>query len=476
MPFRRTRGRLCGALRRTNPKAGWLFTAKNELHRTARVEPTFMNTKLLLCIGAFGMILNLTFYFGNRFQQWLRGSTDIALAIQLDEIIFSRPDLAVALVKMNLHYVFSNTATPYGAPMVAPLSLQPEAEELSNFVREMNKAHPHKSIPDIWAMMTRKASLRIGGPEVCIKIGRTWPKYDRQRIADQNSGTSGDSNGGENAQSLVQIVDSVVSDRTRDVSRLKQVGAAQGLSVEEIVSAVGAYRNIGFHGDAGIHSTAQVRPTREQMYLLQTDALTPSPDTLVTPQSNRKCSVDPYTFDGLYFNHLLDYKWQPAALDVASGDHVKEASMTAPWWRFLTRRASTEDLRGHEQAMTIYKCDENIRRRSRQILIDPFSRENARLSTEVRETPEGGKAFFKDEIPIEAQEAQTQVDFCGNIMMEPIDLALMDDAMCVGWVAKLAEDEPRFFATVGRLMAKIQDRGYNKNLLKLQSTGSSADS
>jgi hypothetical protein len=467
-------------MRRTQPLSGWLFTSKHELHRTARMEPTFLNTRVVFFICAFSIGLNVSFYFGTRLLQWYRGKKDLILSAELDSLVFTRPDLSVALLKMNLHYIMSETSSPFGAPMVAPPTLKPEAEELARFVREKHIEHPHCSVPDMWVMLTRKASLRLGGPDIRITSGRKWPKYDEweRHNATEQSGSSSKSYSEDTTNhnhhdanrdvpfceepALVRIVSAAVADTERDIGRLKQVCASQGLSTQEIVALVGAIRNVGFHGGAEIHNSIVVKPTAEQLRGDVTkDVLQLMPEALAAPKSNRKCSVDPYAFDGVYFTHLLDYKWEPVTDDTGEAPDTSKKPSRRRWFGILSAVEPTAP-----NAPMLFKCDEDRRRRSKQTLVDPYSVENLKRPSTIITTEEGKRELTRDELSIEEQEVKSEVDFCSNIRMEPIDVSLMDDAMCVGWIARLSNDETQFYSVVATLLQKIHERGYNKNLLE----------
>ncbi|ESL08290.1 hypothetical protein TRSC58_04009 [Trypanosoma rangeli SC58] len=444
-----------GPLRLTGARLLWWGYKENELHRLARQRPWWENAAIFAGLLCFIQITSICYYFGNRlYQTWRPSGNNLYVNKAIDTKVFARPDLSVAAVRMVIHHALSGTQTPFGAPMVYPEYMRPEAEELMRFVFELHREQPMFSIPDLWAMLSAKALARLGGPNISVHRGRPNPPEDLT------------------VEELLVETPSLVSEGKRDVLAMKRLLAGQGFSVEEIVGMIGGIRALGFHDSSGFHTKEEVKPQMRRHPSL----MGPQEDVFHLPETMEKCTLDPYVFGGEYFDLLLDYNWR---------------QRSRIGWR-----------RG------VFRCDEKDRKRD-ITLLDPFSeqavmRERKRLQAQeqAREAVEraaqkrerfsvaeeeesvvgraGEAQFISGVEPQENVEEDTTdtaglvvvPEFkspCSSVSMREIDMMLLDDALLTGWLHRFSANEIRFYAVFGNVMMKIQDQGYNLNSLYVPS-------
>ncbi|KAG8344254.1 hypothetical protein TRVL_04913 [Trypanosoma vivax] len=445
------RGRLA-AFRASDKRLLWWSSKESELHRVARQRPWWENTAIFIVLLCFIQGSSMCYYLCNRWYQAFRPSgNSLYINNMLDEKVFTRPDLSVALVRMVVHHALSGAQTPFAIPMVYPEYLRPEAEELMSFVIALHKEQPMFSIPDLWALLSSKALSRLGGPSVQVRRGRPDPPPDLSE------------------EQLLVSVPSLVEETQRDVLKIKRLLAGKGFSVDEIVAMVGGIRNIGFHESSGFHTRAEVRPVMRRRF----GALGPENDVLRLPESQYKCTLDPYVFGGEYFDLLLDYHWTQRGLFRRPGD--------------------------------LFQCDEGNRKRE-IVMLDPFSeqaleRERKRLVAKERAREAVVRAAEKKElhaVPVDGsttgrhgeaqyiggsndkavtggtvQTVEPLVEMpefkspCSSVSMREIDMTLLDDALLLGWVHRFSANEINFYTVFGKTIEKIHCHGYNVNSLYL---------
>ncbi|KEG15022.1 putative ascorbate-dependent peroxidase [Trypanosoma grayi] len=439
-----------GPFRATGARLLWWGYKEQDLHRLARQRPWWENAAIFAGLLCFIQVTSICYYFGNRWYQALRPSgNNIYLNSAMDTKVFSRPDLSVAMVRMVIHHALSGAQTPFGAPMVYPEYLRPEAEELMEFILQLHREQPMFTIPDLWAMLSAKALARLGGPSITVRRGRPHPPSD---LAEDQ---------------LLVVTPSLVPEKKRDVLSMKRLLAGQGFSVEEIAGIIGGIRNIGFHESFGFHTKAEVKPQMRRHPSL----MGPEEDIFHLPETLEKCTLDPYVFGGEYFDLLLDYNWKQGG--------------------FLNRRSG------------LFRCDEKDRKRE-VTLLDPFSeqalmkerkrllaqekaREAVERASQKREklddaeeesvTGRVGEAQYipgvddNDDAGDDAGDMGVMLEVpefkspCSNVSMREIDMLLLDDALLTGWLHRFSANEIQFYNVFGNVMEKIQSRGYNLNSL-----------
>lgn len=432
----------------------WWGYKQSDLHRLSRDRPWWENIALSFGTVGFVVVAAIAYYVGNRLYYYVRPAGNDLLVIQrLDEKVFSRPDLSVALVKMALHHIFSKTETPFAAPMVAPPELQDEALQLLHFIKELHKEQPQFSIPDLWVMATAKAVERIGGPALTALRGRK----NQDSFEDKD---------------LLVFPPSCISDSARDVLSFKRMMSVSGYSFEEAIVALGAARSIGFHSVANIHFRESMKPAnlRERF-----DENFPSQETLMTQKeaTMRKCSMDPFVFGGEYFTYLLDYIWEPRVEELNRDGSVKEKKGILS--KLTLFKTSSSPVNSSESqglvapsTRTYWTCSESKRRRVEQ-LVNPLSEEYLRKAK--RKIELNAKQLREQEEQEELERLQNGdqvspvISPCDHITMEAVDVMLMDDALTLGWLSKFSENELRYYGSFAKLMDKLFQKGYNANLL-----------
>ncbi|SCU72884.1 peroxidase, putative [Trypanosoma equiperdum] len=429
----------------------WWGYKEGDLHRIARQRPWWENAAIFAGLLCFIQASSMCYYFGNRWYQAIRPSgNDLYINRAMDTKVFSRPDLSVAAVRMVIHHALSGAQTPFGVPMVYPEYMKPEAEELMEFILQLNHEQPMFSIPDLWALFSAKALARLGGPSISVHRGRSDPPNDVP--ADQ----------------LLISTPSLVPESKRDVLNMKRLLSRQGFAVDEIVAMLGGIRNIGFHESSGFHTTEEVKPQMRR----RPGVMGPEEDVYHIPDTPQKCTLDPYVFGSEYFDLLLDYNWKQNTS--------------------LFRRNGP------------FHCSENDRKRE-VLLLDPFSeqameRERKRLQAEERARESVERAALKrhpsfDETtsitggrdgeaqPISGVMSELNEDEginvkslvevpefkspCSSVSMREVDVLLLDDALLTGWMHRFSANEILFYDVFGTVMEKIQCRGYNLNSLYL---------
>lgn len=455
-----------GALRPTRALHLWWGYKEADLHRLARQRPWWENMALISVTVGIVMVSAFAYYFGYRVYYAVRPAGNDLLVVQrVDEKVFSRPDLSVALLRMAMHHLFSNTQTPFGDPMVAPLELKQDAMELLSFIKELHKEQPQFSIPDLWALACVKAVERLGGPGVPPTVGR----------ASSSSSTS------LKDDDLLKFPPSLLSDDTRDVSSLKRLFAMQKFSCDEAVAALAGARNVGYH--AGFYSSLR----REGPLAMKPNVGSigaASHETLLTQQNPtmRKCTLDPFVFGGEYFNYLLDYHWfqvpvselavpqVPVARNgeggAATPQPVEQPSGSNQLSRWLRKAFGRSHVAKGPDA-DVFRCFEDKRRRV-EILVNPLSEDyivtqkmkQTLNAKELREWEAGREAEREEKGD---QRANPVVSPCGHITMQPIDVMLLDDVMTLGWVNKFSENELRFYNSFTKVLRKTVEMRYNVN-------------
>lgn len=367
--------------------------------------------------------------------------------------MFSRPDLAVAAVRMVLHHALSGTETPFGNPMVAPSYLKEEAEELLELVLELHHENPAVSIPDLWALLTAKALARLGGPSVAARRGRDGPAEDAA------------------VEDLLQFPPSLVPEDKRDVLNLKRVLSREGFSLEQIVALAGCNRNLGYHEAANFHTKEEVKP----MLKRQPSMMGPSTDHFHAPDLLEKSTLDPYVFGGEYFDLLLDYNWKPGGM-FKKGSHYRcsqkerrrQVTLLDPFSEktLETRRRHLERLARSAAALEGAKEDSQGEEktsgrfgRSGEAQFIPWA------IKDKKEDPVSEEVDRALESSIEVDDPGDVLDPCEHVSMRGIDVMLLDDALTRGWLHHFSEDEISFFSTVSDVFAFIQGRGHNANKL-----------
>eukprot|EP00796_Vickermania_ingenoplastis_P005366 gene5366-3861_t len=123
---------------------------------------------------------------------------------------------------MTAHHLLSAATTPFGSPMVVPPANEKAGAELQRLVDGWHAAYPERSVPDIWALVSHKATTSLGGPRVPLSIGRTAADSPlAKRLA---------------------VTPARIPEDCLDARRLKRLLADQGLSLEQMVALVGCDR------------------------------------------------------------------------------------------------------------------------------------------------------------------------------------------------------------------------------------------
>lgn len=455
--LRRTVSRRLGAMRTSMPLLAVLrptpvrrvFWDKPEFaHRSARQRPWWETFAIFAGLSLFAYLASVFYYFMNRvYHRYRPSGDDIYITRTIDAKLFSRPDLALAALRMALHHVTSNTQTPFGCPMVAPRYLLPEATELMDFVWTLHEEQPAFSIPDLWALIVTKGLARLGGPNVAPARGRDDPPNFLGK------------------DDLLVVTPTLIPEDRRDVVNMKRVLASEGFSLPQIIALMGAMRTLGFHEAANFHTTHEVQPS------VRRGKEGPVTDIFNLPDINDKCTLDPYVFDSQYFNLLIDYKWKPG-------------------WSLLPKS------KGQQKFM----CSEKDRARD-VVYLDPFSdqtvdsekrmllaKEKAQQTIDMQEkrrSKDGetglygrsGEAQFipgtedsadpakKLDEQFEVEKSGERPSPCEFVSMRPIDVMLLDDGLCYGWLYRYSDSEVEFYSEFSKVVETIINRGYNTNQL-----------
>lgn len=439
-----------------------LWNKDSDMHRLARQRPWWETAAVFIGLLAFINAASAAMYLGNRwYQSWRPSGNEIYVMQALDVKLFSRPDLAVAAVRMVLHYALSGTATPFGAPMVAPPYLKEEAEELLDLVLELHEENPAISVPDLWAILSGKALARLGGPNITIRRGREGPEEIHAP-----------------EEEFLQIAPSLVPEDKRDVLSMKRLLAHQGFSLEQIVALISCYRNIGFHACANFHTKEEVKPHMAR----NRNIIGPDTSNFNLPDLIDKCTLDPYVFGGEYFDLLLDYDWKQAGIfkksdsyrcsgkdrrrEVVLLDPFSEQSLEAEKRRMeaAQKAASTLDDATRSRSGVVLSKDGSLYGRTGEAQFIKGSTHAAPDDDDdvKKATAEVAAAF--DSANIEEDDG-TVLDPCEHVSMRGTDIMLLDDALTRGWLYKFSDNEINYYAAVGEVFTTIQEHGYNVNNL-----------
>ncbi|KAF8298731.1 putative peroxidase [Trypanosoma cruzi] len=431
----------------------WWGYKERDLHRLARQRPWWENAAIFAGLLCFIQVTSMCYYFGNRmYQAWRPSGNTLYVNKAMDTKVFARPDLSVAAVRMVIHYVLSDTQTPFGAPMVYPEYMRPEAEELMKFIFDLHSEQPMFSIPDLWAMLSAKALARLGGPNISVRRGRPDPPG---HLAVE--------------QFLVETP-SLVPEGKRDVLKMKRLLAGQGFSVEEIVGMIGGIRTIGFHDSSGFHTKEEVKPQIRRHPSL----MGPQEDVFHLPETMEKCTLDPYVFGGEYFDLLLDYNWrQRSLIGWRSGpfrcdekDRKREITLLDPFSEQAVMR-ERKRLQAQEQAR---EAVERAAQKREQITLPEEEKAESAMGRvgEAQFIPGVEMQESVDDDTTEAVGSLVVPEFkspCSSVSMREMDMMLLDDALLTGWLHRFSTNEIRFYTVFGEVMEKIQNRGYNLNSL-----------
>lgn len=365
---------------------------------------------------------------------------------------------------MLLHHALSNSQTPFGCPIVAPEEYKSEAEEIVDFIWNLNKEEPSYTFPDLWAMFTAKAMARLGGPNVVPYRGREDPPDFLTREA------------------LLAFPPALVKESDRDVLNMKRVLSRQGFSLDQLVALIGCDRCIGFHDAAHFHTTQEVKPRMKR----RPGTIGPNDDEFHLPDTIQKTTMDPYVFGGEYFDLLLDYNWrQPGVFTkrrdgeyrCSAKDRAREVTLLDPFSE-KTLESQRRWTAAAEKAKET--ADEATRRTSGAVNDKKGMQGGGRFdrSGEAQFIPGVTQDTWNGENKGSQREADPSgdpdseierqgvaVDPCQHISMRGMDVMLLDDGLTKGWLYQFADNELDFYAAVTEIILDIQKRGHNVNNL-----------
>ncbi|KPI85270.1 hypothetical protein ABL78_5687 [Leptomonas seymouri] len=459
------RRRGVGAFRRTPRTLLWWGYKESDLHRLARQRPWWETAAILCGLLVFVNVSSAAFYFLNRwYQKWRPSGNELRIREAIDQKLFSRPDLAVAAVRMMLHHALSNTQTPFGCPIVAPEEYKPEAEAIVDFIWDLNKEQPNYTFPDLWAMFTAKAVARLGGPNVTPYRGREDPPDFMTR------------------ESLLAFTPALINEGDRDVLNMKRVLSRQGFSLEQLVALIGCYRCIGFHDVAHFHTQKEVKPKIRP----RPGTFGPSDDEFHLPDTIQKTTMDPYVFGVEYYDLLLDYNWHQQGIfkkrsdteyRCSANDRTRNVTLLDPFSEKAIeseRRWTTAADKAREVA------DEAKRRKAGDVNDKDGVESGTRLnrSGEAQFIPGATQYSWEDDgnVPkkeidpsgdpdYEIEHIGAPVDPCQHVSMRGMDVMLLDDSLTKGWLHRFGDNELEFYAAVSDVILDIQKRGHNPNML-----------
>lgn len=212
-------------MRSTIPRK-YLWGYKDEhFHRLARSRPWWEQLALFVVMGGVVVGSGGFLHFCRRLAHVLRSDGDDLNSIEaIDKKLLSRPDLASAAVKMTLHHLICECDHPFGSPMVAPHYLQAEARELAEMIHAERPHLRNLTLPDIWALVTTRSLIAIGGPCLSQTRGR--------------QGTDAEG---------VELCDWKVNVNERNVSVIRGIISRKSLSTKEGVAAFGVYRYLSLN-------------------------------------------------------------------------------------------------------------------------------------------------------------------------------------------------------------------------------------
>jgi hypothetical protein len=459
------RRRGVGAFRRTPRSLLWWGYKESDLHRLARQRPWWETAAILFGLLAFVNASSAGFYVLNRwYQKWRPSGNELRIREAIDQKLFSRPDLAVAAVRMMLHHALSNTQTPFGCPIVAPEEYRPEAEQIVDFIWELNKEQPSYTFPDLWAMFTAKAIARLGGPNVTPYRGREDPPDFMTR------------------DKLLAFPPAVITENERDVLNMKRVLSRQGFSLEQLVALIGCDRCIGFHEAAHFHTQQEVKPKMRR----RPRTIGPTDDEFHLPDTVQKTTMDPYVFGGEYFDLLLDYRWRQSGFfkkhkDMEyrcnAKDRARDVTLLDPF--------SEKTLESQRRWMAAAEKAKETAEQAKRLNVDTANDEgNAEgsgrfnRSGEAQFIPDGDQSSWKvgnedgkketdlsGNPDYEIEHMGVSVDPCQHVSMRGIDVMLLDDSLTKGWLHQFGDNELEFYAAVSEIILEIQKRGHNTNKL-----------
>lgn len=267
-------------------------------HRVAKQDTPWW--KPFIIGGGVVLVLNAAYLVFSGIGTWRKRrrleDTHTLLTEDVEKKLRERLDLASTAVRMTAHYLLSNASTPFGAPMISPVHCKAEAEELAEMVASWHAAFPAVSIPDLWALVSSKAMVAVGGPRVPITAGR------ERRVC--SSGQTPRSKNASEEDHVVILTPTHLPERCKNVRELKRVLSEEGLSLEQMVALLGVTRSLGPHEEGG-NSTerdSKMSTSRERR-------------SYYFPP--HQCTTNPHTYSNQYFQLLLGQKWKEE--DVAPG-------------------------------------------------------------------------------------------------------------------------------------------------------------
>ncbi|KPA86400.1 hypothetical protein ABB37_00580 [Leptomonas pyrrhocoris] len=461
------RRRGSGAFRCTPRYLLWWGYKERDLHRLARQRPWWETAAILFGLLVFVNVSSATFYFLNRwYQTWRPSGNELRIKEAIDQKLFSRPDLAVIAVRMMLHHALSNAQTPFGCPIVAPEEYKLEAEEIVDFIWELNKEQPNYTFPDLWAMFTAKAMARLGGPNVIPYRGREDPPDFMTK------------------KTLLAFPPALINENDRDVLNMKRVLSRQGFSLEQLVALIGCDRCIGFHDAAQFHTQQEVKPKMRR----RPGTVGPSDDEFHLPNTIQKTTMDPYVFGGEYFDLLLDYNWrQPgkfrkrkdAEYRCSANDRSRDVTLLDPF----SEKTLESKRRWMATADKARESAEQAKMRNIDVVDGKQSAEGGgrfNRSGEAQFIPGATQDSWKDDGNDVKKEADpsgdpdyeiehigVSVDPCEHVSMRGMDVMLLDDSLTKGWLYQFGDNELEFYAAVSEVILDIQKRGHNANKLAM---------
>lgn len=334
-----------------------------------------------------------------------------------DEMML-KPRWSQAIVYSAVYHAFADTAgQPFGLPFVVPAppaGSEREAdainaehslvvEEVRQFLRELHDSQPQVSFVDLWVCATIFALAAVGGPVIPMKWGR---------FVDPEDVSSSQAKKGCRFVEPGTIISRppLVPYSERNALRLKKTLAAKGFTTDEMVALLG-HRTLGWHAPPEFRPDFfNMREVLDPDVIIGKQARKVVPSSVPTetndassgsgsPPARTFGSSTPGVFNNEYFAALMNGSWTPATTAPSTGGSSWFGSKAQP---------------------------------SPAVQVGTPSR--------------AAGAFVNADAT--------------TVLLDPVDVSLLDDAMLRGWAVKFAENELRFFNCFQRGMERILNDGW----------------
>lgn len=380
-------------------------------------------------IGGVIIALNIGYLSYSHFCQWRNTrhleKKEALLVEDMRRVMQGNPELAAASVQMVCHYLWSQSTTPFGSPMVSSADYRDEAMQLKALVKQWRREYPELcSVADLWALVCTAGLAALGGPPLPPTLGREDILEENRYMVNSKADPKGDT-----VDSSLRVTPSTFERTCRDARDIQRLLANEGLSLDQIVALFGLSRFTGFHS---------YQPTAyDNVDEKGVNWFVPSNQKNVVLSDSRRpslyrCSSTPFRYSNEYFRLLLNSHWEPVK-------SLEKKDLSSPQSTSPSFQASYYYCRPEE-------CESSA------------ACHNGRISAFS-----SNKSAEATVIPVSLLDRES--DCSKDVTVSVLDISFLKDVGTRAIVKRFANDERLLDYVVKNLFVDILQRGHNTNLI-----------